>query len=182
MLDGLYTAPLTASTASIEKARAEFAAHPNYFSPGDTPLFLLFSGRMDFRVPGVTIRNVYWADRYGPGTNTYNPDGLLYPHDWPFWSPTPPPLINGIVPITPGYSDTHLGRPEAMEHPRNNGQTYHEQWQQALALRPEFIIVYSWNEHFERTAIEPTVVWGEQYVQWTACYVAHAHAGREGPC
>jgi hypothetical protein len=69
-----------------------------------------------------------------------------------------------------------------MEHPRNNGQMYHEQWQRALALHPEFIIVYSWNEHFERTAIEPTVAWGDQYVQWTACYAAHAHAGREGTC
>jgi hypothetical protein len=182
MLDGLYTAPITTTVASIGRARAEFAAHPNYFRSGDTPLILLFSGRMDFRVPGVTIRNVYWADRYGPGANTFNPDGLLYPHDWPFWSPTPPPLINGIVPIAPGYSDTHLGRPEAMEHPRNNGRMYHEQWQRALALRPEFIIVYSWNEHFERTAIEPTVAWGDQYVKWTACYVAHAHAGRHGPC
>jgi len=182
MLDGLYTAQITTSVASLERARTEFAAHPNYFRTGDTPLFLLFSGRMDFRVPGIAIRNVYWADRYGPGANTFNPDGLLYPHDWPFWSPTPPPLINGIVPIVPGYSDTHLGRPEAMEHPRNNGQMYHEQWQRALALRPEFIIVYSWNEHFERTAIEPTAAWGDQYVNWTACYVAHAHAGREGPC
>ena len=182
MLDGLYTAQLTTSVASLERARAEFAAHANYFRTGGTPLFLLFSGRMDFRVPGITIRNVYWADRYGPGANTFNPDGLLYPHDWPFWSPTPPPLINGIVPITPGYSDTHLGRTEAMEHPRDNGRMYHEQWQRALALRPEFIIVYSWNEHFERTAIEPTVAWGGQYVQWTACYVAYAHAGREGMC
>jgi hypothetical protein len=182
MLDGLYTAPITLSIASIEKARAEFAAHPNYLWLGQTPLFLLYSGRMDFQVPGVTLRNVYWADRYDPGTNTYNPDGLLYPHDWPFWSPTPPPLINGLVPVTPGYSDSHLGRTEAMEHPRDNGRMYHEQWQRALALRPEFVIVYSWNEHFERTAIEPTDAWGEQYLQLTACYVALAHAGREGSC
>lgn len=182
MLDGLYTADLTTSRAAIEKARAEFSSHPHYFRTDNSPLFLLFSGRMDFRVPGVTMRNVYWSDRYGPGANSFNPDGLLYPHDWPFWSPTPPPLMNGIVPITPGYSDAHLGRSEAMEHPRNNGEMYHQQWQRALALRPEFIIVYSWNEHFERTAIEPTVAWGDQYVQWTACYAAHAHAGREAPC
>ena len=182
MLDGLYTADLTTSVAAIERARSEFASHPHYFRTDDSPLFLLFSGRMDFRLSGVTIRNVYWADRYGPGANTFNPDGLLYPHDWPFWSPTPQPLVNGVVTVVPGYTDTHLGRDISMDHPRNGGQMYHDQWRRALALRPEFIIVYSWNEHFERTAIEPTVAWGDQYVQWTACYVAHAHAGREGPC
>ena len=69
-----------------------------------------------------------------------------------------------------------------MEHSRHDGRMYHEQWQRALMLRPEFIIVYSWNEHFERTAIEPTIAWGDQYVNWTACYVALAHAGREGTC
>src|SRR5688572_7023834 len=103
MLDGLYTAPITLSAAAIEKARAEFAAHPNYLWLEGTPLFLLYSGRMDFPVPGVTLRNVYWTDRYDPGANTFNPDGLLYPHDWPFWSPTPQPLVNGLVPVAPGY-------------------------------------------------------------------------------
>jgi hypothetical protein len=182
MLDGLYAASVSLSTASIERARAEFATHPNYFWLRGSPLVLLFSGRMDVAVPGITIRNVYWADRYDPGANTFNPDRLLYPRDWPFWSPTPLPVVNGMVPVTPGYSDTHLGRARAMEHPRNNGQMYHDQWQRALALRPEFIIVYSWNEHFERTAIEPTDAWQDQYLQWTACYVAYAHAGREGTC
>ena len=182
MLDGLYTAPITLTAAAIEKARAAFAAHPNYLWLEDTPLVLLYSGRMDFPVPGVTLRNIYWTGRYDPGANSFNPDGLLYPHDWPFWSPTPPPLVNGVVPVLPGYSDTHLGRTEAMEYPRNNGRMYHEQWQRALALRPEFVIVYSWNEHFDWTAIEPTDAWGEQYLQLTACYVAHAHAGREGSC
>jgi hypothetical protein len=59
---------------------------------------------------------------------------------------------------------------------------YHDQWQRALALRPELIIVYSWNEYFEQTAIEPTVVWGDRYLQWTTCYISHAHAGTAGPC
>ncbi|NOT27026.1 MAG: hypothetical protein HOP16_13080 [Acidobacteria bacterium] len=182
MVDGLYTATITTSRASIEKASGEFASHPSYFWLQGSPLFLLYSGRLDFRVPGITLRNVYWADRYAPGENTFNPDGLLYPHDWAFWSPTPQPIVNGVVPITPGYSDTHLARSESMEYPRDEGRMYREQWQRALALRPEFVIVYSWNEHFERTAIEPTSAWGDQYLRWTACYAAHAHAGREGTC
>jgi hypothetical protein len=182
MLDGLYTAPLTESVAAIGKARADFTAYPNYLWHRGQPLILLFSGRVDFPVPGVALRNAYWADEYRPGRNSFNPDGLLLPRDWPFWAPTPPPLVNGMVPIVPGYSDTHLRREQAMEHPRNDGQMYHDQWRQALTLRPEFIVVYSWNEHFERTAIEPTEAWGERYLQWTACYAALAHSGREGSC
>ena len=182
MLDGLHEAPASVTAGWAEKVKAEFVGHPNYLSLRGQPLVLLFSARLDFPVPGVQLRNVYWADAYGQGVNRFNPDGLLYPHDWPFWSPTPQPLVNGVVPVLPGYSDAHLGRDGSMEHPRDNGRMYHDQWRRALALHPEFIIVYSWNEHFERTAIEPTDAWGEQYLQWTACYVALAHAGRDGTC
>ena len=58
----------------------------------------------------MTLRNVYWTPRYGPGENTFNLDNVLYPYDWPFWADTPPPLVNGVVPVMPGYIDTHLGR------------------------------------------------------------------------
>jgi len=90
--------------------------------------------------------------------------------------------VNGVVPVIPGYIDRHLGREHPMEHPRRDGRMYHDQWQRALAERPELIIVYSWNEHFEQTAIEPTDAWGDRYVRWTACYAAHARRGTVGPC
>jgi len=86
------------------------------------------------------------------------------------------------VPVVPGYVDTHLGRERSMEYPRASGQMYREQWQRALVLRPEMIVVYSWNEYFEQTAIEPTEAWGDQYLKWTACYIAHAHRGTTGAC
>ena len=143
---------------------------------------MLFSAPLDFAAPGVLLRNVYWNDRYDPGANTFNRDLRLYPGDWPFWSVTPQPLVNGIVPVIPGYVDTQLGRARTMEHPRRSGALYHEQWQRALSLHPEFILIYSWNEYFERTAIEPTEVWGDQYLGWTACYVEHAHRGTAGAC
>jgi hypothetical protein len=183
MLDELHDAPASVTARWVEKARVEFAGYSNYLSLRGQPLVLLYSARHVLPVPGVQMRNVYWADRYGQGANTFNQDKLLHPYDWPFWSPTPQPLVNGVIPVLPGYSDAHLlGREKSMEYPRNNGQMYHDQWRHALEVRPEFIIVYSWNEHYERTAIEPTDAWGEQYLQWTACYVAHAHAGREGAC
>lgn len=182
MLDGLYLKAGAIKARWVEKARAEFTGHANYFSLHGEPLIMLFSARLDFAVPGAMLRNVYWTNSYGPGTNTFNLDFILYPHDWPFWAATPQPLVNGVVPVVPGYVDTHLGRTAPMEYPRSNGRMYHDQWQRALALRPELIIVYSWNEHFEQTAIEPTEAWGDQYLQWSACYIAHAHAGTAGAC
>ena len=62
------------------------------------------------------------------------------------------------------------------------GRLYREQWQRAIALHPELILIYSWNEYFERTAIEPTDAWGNQYLQMTACYIQHAHRGTPGTC
>lgn len=182
MLDGLYTTPASDATAWIEKARRELTGHSNYLWLRGQPLVLLYSARLDASVPGTLLRNVYWAEAYGQGQNPFNSDGLLLPHDWPFWAPTPQPIVNGVVPIIPGYSDSHLAREQSMEHARDDGRMYHEQWQRALELRPEFILVYSWNEHFERTAIEPTDAWGDRYVRWTSCYAALARAGQVGRC
>ncbi len=182
MLDGLNTETAAAKARWIEKVKTEFAVHPNYFSHQRAPLIMLFAARLNFSVIDAVLRNVYWTNSYGPGSNTFNLDLALYPRDWPFWSPTPQPLVNGVVAVMPGYDDADLDRAEPMRYPRTNGQTYHDQWQRALSLRPEFIIVYSWNEHFEQTAIEPTDAWGNRYLHWTACYIAHAHAGTTGRC
>lgn len=182
MLDGLYTRPATLKATWVAKAKAEFTGHANYFFLHGKPLIMLYSATADFAIPGIALRNVYWTDSYEPGKNTFNASLVLYPHDWPFWAPSPQPAVNGVVPVVPGYIDTHLGRERSMEHPRNDGQLYHDQWRRALALRPELIVIYSWNEYFEQTAIEPTEAWGDRYLQWTACYVAHAHRGTTGPC
>ena len=146
MLDELYRTERAVKAEWVEKVKAEFIGYANYLSYHDRPLVLLFASRLDFAVPGVLLRNVYWTPTYTPGGNLFNLDLVLYPHDWPFWVDTPQPVMNGVVPVMPGYIDTHLGRDDPMVHPRNGGRLYHEQWQHALKQRPEIITVYSWNE------------------------------------
>jgi len=182
VLDGLYNEPAATKAMWVEKAKAEFATNTHYLRLYGEPLVMLYSTRINFDAPGVLLRNVYWSYRYDPGQNPFNPDLGLEPRDWPFWAPTPQPLANGLVPVIPGYTDVALGRAEPMVHERNDGQMYREQWQRALALHPEVILVYSWNEYFERTAIEPTDAWGDQYLRMTACFIAHAHRGESGDC
>ena len=182
VLDSLYNDPPAVKARWVEKARQEFAGDSHYLRLYGQPLVMLFSSHLDFDAPGLLLRNVYWSYRYDPGKNPFNRDLGLEPRDWPFWAPTPQPLANGLVPVIPGYTDVALGRPQPMLHERNNGQLYREQWQRALALHPEVILVYSWNEYFERTAIEPTDAWGDQYLRMTACFIRHAHRGTSGDC
>jgi hypothetical protein len=182
VLDSLYNDPAAVKVTWVEKAKREFTGDSHYLRFHGQPLVMLFSSHLDFDVPGVLLRNVYWSYRYDPGQNPFNPDLRLEPRDWPFWAPTPQPAANGLVPVIPGYTDVALGRAEPMLHERNNGQMYREQWQRALELHPEVILVYSWNEYFERTAIEPTDAWGDQYLRMTACFIAAAHRGKSGDC
>jgi hypothetical protein len=182
VLDGLYNDPPAVKARWVEKTRQEFGGNRHYLRLHGQPLVMLFSTRLDFDVPGVLLRNVYWSSRYDPGKNPFNGNLALEPRDWPFWAPTPQPLANGLVPVIPGYTDAALGRAQSMVHERNNGQMYREQWQRALALHPEVILVYSWNEYFERTAIEPTATWGDRYLRMTACFISAAHRGESGAC
>jgi hypothetical protein len=182
LLDGLYVDEAAAKAMWVQKARADFTGDSHYLQFHGQPLIMMFSTRLDFDAPGVILRNVYWTDRYDPGRNTFNENHHLEPRDWPFWADTPQPLVNGLVPVIPGYIDTSLGRTRTMVHPRNNGELYRQQWNRALALHPELILVYSWNEYFERSGIEPTAEWGNQYLNMTACYIAHAHRGTTGSC
>jgi hypothetical protein len=181
MLDGLHDTAPFAKGIWARKAAEAFTAHPKYFMLHGRPLLILFAASIDFTLPGIAMRNVYWTPDYAPGENTFN-SGPLLPDDWPFWMPTPQRAVNGIVPVIPGYVDRHLEREHPMEYSRRDGRMYHDQWQRALAERPELIIVYSWNEHFEQTAIEPTDAWGDRYVVWTECYAAHARRGTVGRC
>lgn len=182
VLDGLYKETPAEKAMWIERVKREFTGDEHYLRFHGTPLVILFSALIDVEVPGVDLRNMYFTSRYDPGRNTFNPSTRLEPRDWSFWEPTPQQAVNGLVPIIPGYTDAALGRTQTMLHERRNGQTYREQWQRALALHPELVVVYGWNEYFEQTAIEPTNVWGDQYLRMTACFTAHARRGTSGAC
>ena len=181
VLDGLYKEPADVKAMWVRKVRDEYAGDSHYLRLYGQPLIALFSSRLNFAVPGVILRNVYWTPTYDPGSNTFNPK-RLEPRDWAFWAATPQPLVNGMVPVVPGYNDAALGRDQTMVYGRDNGRYYEQQWRRALMLRPEFIIVYGWNEYFEQTAIEPATPWGDRYLQLSACYIAQAHGGMRREC
>jgi glycosyl hydrolase family 99 len=73
-----------------------------------------------------------------------------------------------VATVSPGYDDTHLndGR-VARVSDRDGGRYYVRQWQSAVDMRADWIVVTSWNEWFENTHIEPSARYGTTYVTLT---------------
>jgi hypothetical protein len=74
-----------------------------------------------------------------------------------------------IATAMPGYDDTRVaGRPGVYAHPRRDGDYYRRTWQAAIASRPDMVVVTSFNEWREGTMIEPSVTYGDLYLNLTA--------------
>jgi hypothetical protein len=73
-----------------------------------------------------------------------------------------------IATVMPGYDDTHIaGRSGTYSHPRQNGAYYRQTWQAAVASNPDMIVITSFNEWREGTMIEPSVTYGDLYLNLT---------------
>jgi hypothetical protein len=80
--------------------------------------------------------------------------------------------------VEPGYDDTRVpGRRGAYRVPRRTGATYRQSWQAAIASRPDWITVTSWNEWFEGAMIEPSRTYGSRYLNLTRQYAALWRSG-----
>ena len=66
--------------------------------------------------------------------------------------------------ILPGNDDTVI-RSTGIIVPRKNGQFYQDQWQIVAETRPDWLLITSWNEWHEGSEIEPTVEYGQQYLE-----------------
>jgi hypothetical protein len=69
--------------------------------------------------------------------------------------------------VSPGCDDTAARAPTCIRD-RGNGAYYQATWDGALASSPSWAVVVStFNEWMESTQIEPSVQWGDQYLQLT---------------
>lgn len=70
--------------------------------------------------------------------------------------------------VEPGWNDTRVpGRARPHVVPRRGGATYTASWRGALASRPDWITITSFNEWFEGSNIEPSVRFGTRYLRLT---------------
>ncbi len=81
-----------------------------------------------------------------------------------------------VATVSPGYDDTHLtdGRVPRVTD-REGGAYYDRQWQAAIDLRADWIVVTTWNEWLENTEIEPSVRYGDLYLTKTRTWAAKFH-------
>jgi hypothetical protein len=75
-----------------------------------------------------------------------------------------------IAPFAPGFDATLLGG--TVLSPRDNGKTLTLEYAAAAATAPDIMGLISWNEWTENTHIEPSITFGEFYVELLASLVA----------
>src|SRR2546430_9940604 len=97
-----------------------------------------------------------------------NPRGQL--PSWAAKSRAVAPDKLWVPPVSPGCDDSQV-RAVTCFQDRADGGYYRATWVGALASNPSWAIVVStWDEWSEQTAIEPSGDWGDQYVQITREY------------
>ncbi|MFW6308377.1 MAG: glycoside hydrolase family 99-like domain-containing protein [bacterium] len=73
------------------------------------------------------------------------------------------------VTIIPAYDDTKIREP-GINVPRREGQLYSTLWENAIKANPDWILITSWNEWHEGSEIEPSIEYGEKYLDITKNY------------
>lgn len=86
-----------------------------------------------------------------------------------------------VATVMPGNDDRKTRRPGSYARDRENGNFYRQTWQAAMATNPEWIIITSWNEWVEGTMIEPSVTYGNLYLDITRENAAKFKSGLPAP-
>ena len=76
------------------------------------------------------------------------------------------------VTVIPGYDDSRLAERPAPRPitDRQGGQTYRTLWEEAIAARPNWILITSWNEWHEGSEIEPSAENADRELKTTREY------------
>ena len=83
--------------------------------------------------------------------------------------------------VIPGYDDTNNTRKVGFQVPRYEGHSYALQWEAAIAARPDWILITSFNEWHEGSEIEPSEEWGDRFIEITRIWSDRfTQAGNQG--
>jgi hypothetical protein len=177
-----------------------FARHPAYLKVGGRPVLFVYVRAMEQLSlmhwawaleaiakefpPGVCAIGDSLgrsAARVFDGIHTYNPVGALVNKPLDAIQPTIEAHYRealqtagtfgriACATIIPAYDDTKI-RTTGIRTERFNGEAYRKQWQAALTLNPDWVLITSFNEWHEGSEIEPSVEHGERELRTTAEY------------
>jgi hypothetical protein len=138
-----------------------------YIGAYDSPepgldLLDVFDGLHNYNILGIVNRNEEVPDILA---STYEETGRAV-HYYPLLADTPSLKI-WTATVQPGFDDTLLPGRQTPVLPRDGGALYQATWQAALASRPDWIFITTWNEWWENTHIEPSRLYGDQYLRMT---------------
>jgi len=111
------------------------------------------------------------------------------------WAPNPQAELNKWPPriakygadkiwvatVNPGADNRKTTQPEKVVRDREGGEYYRETWRAAFSTMPDWIMVTSWNEWMEGTMIEPSVTYGNLYLDITREFAARFKGGLPTP-
>ncbi|MBI5851207.1 MAG: hypothetical protein HZB39_09280 [Planctomycetes bacterium] len=86
-----------------------------------------------------------------------------------------------VAQVGPGYDDSPVPGRRTPIRPREDGAFYRSSWHAAIASRPEFVVIETWNEMHEGTDVCRTVETGDAYLRMTRDAVERLHRGEPGP-
>ena len=168
----LYNRSTHAHNIEADRIYQSYAQSPVYFKWRNKPLLINYN---QFEFPSVY--NPSWNDarftvRNAAGfvTNA-NPTLRKYgAHGWWGWTQHYPQAFNAEqMGITPGADNAHRGGGLTFRLSRDNGRLFMLEWVRALKKNPEVIVLSSWNEFSDETAIEAATpvgnapVWKDSY-------------------
>ncbi len=82
--------------------------------------------------------------------------------------------------VQPGYDERGIPGREGLSRSRDEGRLYRRTFEAAIASRPDWIVITSWNEWPERTYIEPSRRYGDLYLRLTREYAERFRSGTGG--
>jgi len=80
--------------------------------------------------------------------------------------------------VSPGYDDRNARGADRPVAPRgSNGERYAASWTAAMTAAPDWVVITSWNEWFEGTAVQPSENFGDMASRQTADLASRFRSG-----
>lgn len=92
---------------------------------------------------------------------------------WPQWREGSPVLgvqAGAVASLAPGFDERQLDHAREVLRPREGGRAYEAAWQELLEKPPRLVVIESWNQMYEGSAIAPTLEHGRRDVELTRRY------------